>query len=55
MVFGSFGWQQTREIAYRFCHLLERAPTMVCEVQSVGGTKELTRERARKSAERALA
>ena len=43
------------EIAYRFCHLLERAPTMVCEVQSVGGTKELTRERARKSAERALA
>ena len=42
-------------IAHSFCHLLDRAPTMVCEVQSTGGTKDLILERARKSAERALA
>lgn len=42
-------------LAQSFARFGDRAPELVCKVEAVGGTDDLVRERARKTAERALA
>ena len=43
------------ELAQAFARLGDAAPELVCEVEAVGGTDELLRDRARKTVEGALA
>jgi hypothetical protein len=46
---------QDPALARSFAHFQDRAPELACEVEAVGGTEDLLRDRARVTAERALA
>ena len=46
---------QDQTLAQSFAHFKDKAPELVCEVEAVGGTEDLLRDRARTIAERALA